>query len=165
MLTTASINASESYFPTPENITPNYTTQIAPAATELRVLSQPKNGGPIERYRNYVYRKDKIQETYIYHVEFGINSAHEDFAGREPEWVILPGADRTKEESPMGIPGHSTCTASKAIGNIYGASKKAKLVVVKMRSLTLRDVEEALDSTRDYILDHRRAGRSVVSIS
>ena len=147
------------------SITPDYTTQIAPAATELRVLSQPKHGGPIERYRNYVYRKDKIQDTYIYHVEFGINSAHEDFAGREPEWVILPGADETEKESPVGIPGHSTCTASKAIGNIYGASKKAKLVVVKMRSLAIRDMEEALDNTRDHILQKGRAGRSVVSIS
>ena len=147
------------------SITPDYTTQIAPAATELRVLSQPKYGGPIKRYRNYVYRKDIIQETYIYHVEFGINSAHEDFAGREPEWVILPGASEGREESPVGLPGHSTCTASKAIGNMYGASKKAKLVVVKMRSLAIRDMEEALDNTRDHILHYRRAGRSVVSIS
>ncbi len=147
------------------SITPDYTTQIAPAATELRVLSQPKYGGPIERYKNYVYRKDKIQATYIYHVELGINSAHDDFAGREPEWVILPGADETREEAPVGIRGHSTCTASKAIGNIYGASKKAKLVVVKMRNLAIRDMEEALDNTRDHILHERRAGRSVVSIS
>nr|AUW30757.1 hypothetical protein [Cladonia uncialis subsp. uncialis] len=34
-----------------------------------------------------------------------------------------------------------------------------------MRSLAIRDMEEALDNTRDQILHYRRAGRSVVSIS
>ena len=144
-----------------------YGIQVSPDATELRALSQPMDSGSVEKYPNYVYPMGHIQ-TYIYHVELGIDQQHPDFNGREREWLFTEtaqgrGAD-TMTEAAAGQ-GHSTCTASKAVGNVYGASKKATLVVVKMPALDLGSVYEVLDTVIDDIDDKRRQGRSVVSIS
>ena len=162
--------------PTSEMVTPKssgsedslvYSTQVSPVAIELRTLSQPAGSDSINRYPNYVYPNSGIR-TYIYHVELGINQEHTEFDSREREWLptetaIFRGAD-TETEADAGL-GHSTCTASKAVGNLYGASKSATLVVVKMPALDHSSAYEVLDTVIDDIDDKRREGRSVVSIS
>ena len=158
-MTPSNLNASE------ENLF--YSTQESPVAAELRALSQPAGGVPIERYPNYVYPDGGVP-TYIYHVEVGIDPQHDDFRGRNVEWLytglsISAGAN-TPTEAPTGN-GHSTCTASKAVGNLYGASKKATLVVVKMPDMTQPSLYEVLDTVIDDITDKDRIGTSVVSIS
>ena len=144
-----------------------YGAQVSPVATELRALSQPAGSDSINHYPNYVYplRRKKI---YIYHIEFGINQQHPDFENREVEWLYTEsarevGADTMTEAAAGG--GHSTCTASKALGNLYGASKSATLVVVKMPYPDQDSAIEALDTVIDDIEDKAREGRSVVSIS
>ncbi len=144
-----------------------YVTQISPLATELRALSQPALSGSISRYPNYVYPVGGIP-SYIYHVELGINLQHSDFMGRNVEWLytgfaIQQGVN-TPTEAAAGE-GHGTCTASKAAGNLYGASKSATLVVVKMPGLDEASVYEVLDTVIDDIIDKDRKGTSVVSIS
>ena len=59
--------------------------------------------------------------------------------------------------------GHSTCTASKAM--IYGASKSATLVVVKMPNLDEGSIVEVLVTINVDIQTKNRGGRSVISIS
>ena len=92
-LANASTNTRGSYAATPV-----YATQTSLAAIELRVLSQPRNGISIDDYPNYVY-PEQIQTTYICHVETGISKAHEDFQGREVEWLYPPGATEVEEEA------------------------------------------------------------------
>ena len=145
-----------------------YGAQISPVARELRALSQPAGSDSnIDHYPNYVYPLQR-EKTYIYHIEFGINQQHADFENREVEWLYTEtarevGADKMTEADAGG--GHSTCTASKAVGNLYGASKSATLVVVKMPYPDQDSAIEALDTVIDHIEDKRRWGRSVVSIS
>ena len=144
-----------------------YGKQVSPDSTELRALSQPIYSSSVENYPNYVYPVGHIP-TYIYHVELGIDQQHPDFDGREREWLFTEkakdsGAD-TMTEAATGQ-GHSTCTASKAVGNLYGASKSATLVVVKMPGLDEASVYEVLDTVIDDIDDKGRWDCSVVSIS
>ena len=158
-MTPTNLSASEGNF--------FYSTQNWPVATELRVLSQPAQTRSIGWYPNYVYPDGGVT-TYIYHVEVGINQQHLDFRIRNVEWLytqlsIEVGAN-TPTEAPAGG-GHSTCTASKAVGNMYGASKKATLVVVKMPDMTKASVREVLDTVIDDIDGKRRTATSVVSIS
>ena len=144
-----------------------YVTQRSPLATELRALSQPALSGSISQYPNYVYPVGGIP-SYIYHVELGINQQHSDFIRRNVEWLYTGFAIHqrvnTTTEATAGM-GHSTCTASKAAGNLYGASKSATLVVVKMPGLNEASVYEVLDTVIDDITDKHREKTSVVSIS
>lgn len=118
--------------------TPAFATQTA-AVPELRVLSQPPGRANIDRYPNYVYQSGPpAEDVYIYHAELGINQTYDDFQQRQGgiEWVYTGRAieqgQNTQTEAPNPeFPGHSTCTASKAAGKIYGASKNGHLVVVK----------------------------------
>ena len=158
-ITPSSFSASE------ENLL--YSTQKSPVAAELRALSQPAESGDITHYPNYVYPVGG-RPTYIYHVELGINQQHQDFRSREIEWLYTElsratGAD-IMTEATAGQ-GHSTCTASKAVGNVYGASKSATLVVVKMPNLEEDSVYEVLDTVIDDIDAKDRKMTSVVSIS
>ena len=158
-ITASNLSASEENF--------IYLTQKVPVATELRVLSLPAPSGSVRHYPNYVYPAGRIP-TYIYHVELGINERHEDFRDRKIEWLYTglskaTGAN-TKTEAAAGE-GHSTCTASKAIGNFYGASKSATLVVVKMPNLEEASVYEILDTVIEDIQLKDRTATSVVSIS
>ena len=158
-MTPSNLSASEENFV--------YVTEISPVAAELRVLSQPVAGGSISHYPNYVYPTGG-RSTYIYHVELGINEQHDDFRGRTIEWLYTDlskatGADIRTEAAAGG--GHSTCTASKAVGNLYGASRSATLVVVKMPNLDEASVLEVLDTVMDDIHDKHRTATSVVSIS
>ncbi len=169
-------NGTHLFRPTSEMIPSNlsaseenfyYLTQLSPVATELRALSQPVGSGSISHYPNYVYRVGR-RPTYIYHVELGINQQHQDFGGREVEWLYTElskatGADTMTEAAAGG--GHSTCAASKAVGNLYGASKSATLVVVKMPDLSEDSLSEVLDTVIDDIDGKNRRGTSVVSIS
>ena len=145
-----------------------YRTQNSPVATELRALSQPAGSGDISHYPNYVYPVGGVIPTYIYHVELGINQQHPEFQGRKIEWLYTKssqerGADtETEEEAGKG---HGTCTASKAVGNLYGASKSATLVVVKMPGYDENSIGEVLDTVIVDIEDKGRNWASVVSIS
>ena len=157
---------------TPSNLSASernlqYSVQDSPVAAELRALSQPVGGYPIEYYPNYVY-PDGRDPVYIYHVELGINQQHDDFRGRHIEWLyteksISVGADN-ETEAPAAM-GHSTCTASKAVGSEYGASKKATLVVVKMPDWNQSSTIEVFDTVIDDIHRTGREASSVVSVS
>ena len=145
-----------------------YATQPLPA-TELRVISQPSGSAKIDRYKNYVYRTDKRKETYIYHAELGINADHEDFQGVPIEWdwtdLQVRRGGRTKGEAPSWYFGHSTCTASKAAGRIYGSAKQERLVVIKMPDYTTASLAEIMWTIYNHVYDHGRRDRSVVTIS
>lgn len=147
-----------------------YETQLNPIATELVVISQPNVAGYyFDNFRNYVW-KAASQETFIYHAELGINKAHEDFSSRPGriEWLYTGltknmGLDQETEVIMKG--GHSTCTASKAGGMIYGASKSATLVVVKMPDFSEGAIGEVLATILEDVMTKSRHGVSVISIS
>lgn len=145
-----------------------YATQTLPA-TELRVISQPSGSAKIDRYRNYVYRTDKRVEAYIYHAELGVNDDHDDFKGVSIEWVwtdlqILRGGKSETEASSMWN-GHSTCTASKAAGRIYGSAKQERLVVVKMPDYSIASIAEMMWKIYSHVQINKRNNRSVVTVS
>ncbi|KAL8904986.1 MAG: hypothetical protein Q9207_002909 [Kuettlingeria erythrocarpa] len=140
------------------------------APEELRVISQPPGPEPIDRYHNYVYRTDSQRQIFLYHVELGINAHHVDFADRPVEWLYTRRAkftgDDVETESPStGYPGHSTCTASKAAGRFYGASRLSTLVVVKMPDLTPQSTDEVFSTITNHILENQRQGQSIVTVS
>ena len=144
------------------------------ASAELRMVSQPPGAEPVERFPNYVYRSDWKRDIFIYHAEVGINADHEDFRGRKIEWLYTgytrrTGQAKTEESSSVNIKpewrGHSTCTASKATGIIYGAAKDATLVVVKMPDYTYVSYLELFQTITDDIRAKDRRDTSIVSVS
>lgn len=149
--------------------TASYATQKSPTATELRMISQPSGDVNLNRYQNYVYQSGAGQGAFIYHAEQGINAYHSEFYGRQGEWVFTPRAislSKNTMDAPRSSDGeHSTCTASKASGKLYGAAKYATLVVVKMPDLTEASMLEILWTIYDHIRHHHRKGKSVASIS
>lgn len=56
------------------------------APPELRFLSLPRDDPDITQHHNYVYKKS-VRRSYIYHVEFGVDPYHLDFARRPIEWL------------------------------------------------------------------------------
>ena len=62
-------------------------------------------------------------------------------------------------------PGHSSCTAAKAIGNRYGAARFANLVIVKMPDKKPDSIAEGFSTITDHISINKRRGRSVVVVS
>ncbi|KAL8868309.1 MAG: hypothetical protein Q9174_005076 [Haloplaca sp. 1 TL-2023] len=134
------------------------------AAEELRMVSQPPGFESLNAFQSYVYRSDVQQDKqiFIYHVETGINREHMDFHGRNIEWLYT----NFRRDATLGEHNqHSTCTASKATGNIYGSSKFATLVVVKMADLTPASLQEAFRDTANDIRRNRRQYRSILTIS
>ncbi|KAL8917357.1 MAG: hypothetical protein Q9208_007974, partial [Pyrenodesmia sp. 3 TL-2023] len=168
---TANVKQIQEIFPNEELVEQfaDYTAQSS-APEELRVISQPPGPEPISRYHDYVYRSDSQKQVFIYHAELGINANHVDFGGRPVEWLytnqaIQTGND-TETESPFTRkPGHSTCTASKAVGSTYGSSRLATLVVVKTPDLSTESTGDMFSTIADHILEHGREGRSVISVS
>ena len=147
-----------------------YATQFG-APQELRVISQPPDlARSLSRYHNYVYRRN-ARKSYIYHAELGIDPEHLDFLSRPIEWLYTGRAvfqkQNTRDEVPISrdLGSHSTCTASKAAGRIYGASKTATLVVVKMPNLSYADIGGVLVTIYDDIVAKQRQRQSVISIS
>ena len=115
--------------------------------------------------------KVNSEPCFIYHAELGIDPQNEDFAWRPIEWLYTGRARSEQQDTQSETPesrnngGHSTCTASKAAGSIYGASKTATLVVVKMLSLTYADITGVLSTIFDDIDAKGREKQSVISIS
>lgn len=134
----------------------------------MRVLSQPSGEANLNRYKNYVYASHAGEKFFVYHIETGINADHVEFHGRRGEWVFTDLARRAgedKKDEAAVTRGHSTCTASKATGNLYGASKYATLVVVKMPDFSDKAMVEALRTAYHHIKQHDRGQRSVITIS
>lgn len=133
------------------------------------MISQPSGDSDLESYKNYVYHSGAGEESFIYHAELGINENHDDFRSRKGEWVFTNKAARvgqnTKNESPNSPHCHSTCTASKASGNIYGAAKYATLVVVKMPDYTEASTIEILFTVYQHIKTNKRGYQAVVNVS
>lgn len=70
--------------------------------------------------------------------------------------------DPTKDGSDDG---HSTGTASKTIGQKWGSSKKATLVVVKMHNMGLTEAATVFDTVWKDIEKKKRQKKSVVTYS
>jgi len=122
----------------------------------------------LDHFPNYVYPSGPHTTVFIYHAELGINGAHQDFANRDVEWVytgLAKAQGGDTEDEASDAQGHSTCTASKAAGSIYGAAKDATLVVVKAPNLYEDSISELLGTIIDHILANGREGKSVVTIS
>ncbi|KAL8781231.1 MAG: hypothetical protein Q9213_006084 [Squamulea squamosa] len=147
-----------------------YATQLA-APPELCAISQPRHAqdDDITQYPNYVYRSGKIlSKSYIYHAELGIDPYYLDFHKLPIEWIFTGRAIHnglnTRREAP-NAKGHSTCTASKAAGKIYGASRLGTLVVVKMPGYDEASTGGILGTIYDHIKANHRQSTSVVSVS
>lgn len=143
------------------------------APIELRVISQPQDKPHIDirHYSNYVYNADAGKGVFIYHAELGVNTNHKDFQDRPGaiEWLYTPLAVRlgqaTETEGSSPKYGHSTCTASKAAGNVCGPAKKATLVVVKAPSVIASALLETLSTIYGDVSQNNRQDISIVTIS
>lgn len=74
--------------------------------------------------------------------------------------------DEPSVDTDVDYPSHSTCTAGKALGALYGASKKATLIVVRLHDITSEEFEEALELILDDLEQNPdRKKKSVVVAS
>lgn len=121
----------------------------------------------LDRFPNYVYQKGQ-EPAFLYHTGLGINAGHEDFRSRLIEWLytdctIFKGQNIPEEVNLDTSPaGHDTCTASKAIGNVFGAAKSGTAVVVKLPDISEMSINGLLPSIVHDIRQRNRQGRSVV---
>ena len=153
-----------------------YTKQVKPSQSELVFVSQPSTVTNLDDLEDYVYEKNGGAGQYIYHIELGINAAKSnEFPSGQVEFLptqesLDAGQDRrtdgstSKPNQPMAEY-HSTATASKAAGQQYGTAKKATLVVVKMKSLSLTETATVFDLVLQDILSKGRTKHSVVIMS
>lgn len=137
----------------------------------MRVISQPSDAPDLARFSDYVYYQRSTgdaEPAYIYHAEMGINAEHEDFRGVPIEWLFTPlqlfREGPQKSEAPVAA-GHSTCTASKAAGRLYGSGRGATLVVVKMPDWSAASVEQILGTILMDIEAKSREEQSIITIS
>ena len=126
----------------------------------------------------FVYEEHAAGGTYIYHIERvslqsyqrkqridspttelfaqGIDATdHEEFPPEQIEFLQTwaseqagqaPDTDDTPSYDPN--PSHSTCTASKAVGQRVGSAKKAKLITVKVDDFFAVELADAFETAR-----------------
>jgi subtilisin family serine protease len=87
----------------------------------------------------------------------------------DDQHIQTSSAKKNPETRPwidMSEDSHSTCTAGKAVGRNFGASKQAKLVVVQLGSESLSDFEDAIGLiVEDIKSKPERMKKSVVTMS
>ena len=113
-----------------------------------------------------MYESGAQRKTFAYHTEIGVDA----WSVKYPiEWVTTNRAtysgDVENESRRRTARGHSACTAPKALDDIYGAARSARLVVAKMPDLSPGSIGEVFSTIQDHIVAHGRQGRCVVSVS
>ena len=95
--------------------------------------------------------------------------AIQEFPPDQVEFLQSPRSlqENQPKDKDGGGPGdsHSTCTASKAVGQTYGTAKGATLVVVKMADNTLAETGSIFDFVWQDIKSKKRQKKSVVTVS
>ncbi|KAK0641822.1 peptidase S8/S53 domain-containing protein [Cercophora newfieldiana] len=148
----------------------DYTTQ-KDAVVELVSISQPNTVADPTRFKDYVFETGNGGRSIVYHVEQGVA-----FTGHPNEFLNVADTHLLTQLSlergyPADVdtsdaPFHGTCTADKAVGQDYGVSKRATLVVVRMADLTLMEMMCALAEVILDLEDYpERRKRAVVTMS
>ncbi|MCJ1373008.1 hypothetical protein MMC20_004234 [Loxospora ochrophaea] len=152
---------------------PIYVTQ-GDAVQELTVVSQPPTINDLSLLPNYVYDASAGYDTWIYIIDFGINTESEDLSGRvDPDWIYSATASQklSRNSTTDTLPktddsgGHGTCIASKAVGQLYGVAKRATIVCVKMYQGLLSDLLTVLDQVYLDIHTKNRSAKATVNLS
>ncbi|KAM0290842.1 hypothetical protein ACHAO9_004769 [Fusarium lateritium] len=155
------------------------------AATELVAISQPSTIPELNDLKNYVYEGHQGGSSFVYHIETGVafKAQSQEFPNVATEHLLTEEAikqhdepwvddtndpddddDNNDKDDPWYS--HGTCTAGKALGTEFGASKKATLVVARLHVVDQLEVEEALKLILEDLNNHpERRKRSVVSMS
>lgn len=142
------------------------------AAPELVAVSQPSTIPVLRDLKHYMYESHAGGGSYIYHIETGVafEAQHQEFPNIAPQHLLTqqaidnheePGEDDDEDDSS-----HGTCSAGKALGTQFGASKKAMLVVVRLYLIDTDEFKEALDLIIHDLDEHpERRKKSVVTMS
>ncbi|KAB5511583.1 peptidase S8/S53 domain-containing protein, partial [Coniochaeta sp. 2T2.1] len=148
-----------------------YSTQSA-APTELVSLSQPSGDPDITLFNNYVSDARQGNNTFIYHIEHGVDFLGLSQVPHLPTYLsnltsLKPGIDYTTPTFHSTLPPyHGTCTASKALGRTLGVAKSATLISDIMASFAGEEMASAFaEVALDLLRRPERRGRSVVSLS
>ncbi|KAJ4188666.1 hypothetical protein NW767_011774 [Fusarium falciforme] len=114
------------------------------AAPELVAVSQPSTIPVLRDLKHYMY------ESHAGGGSYKAIDNHEE-----------PGEDDDEDD-----PSHGTCSAGKALGTEFGASRKAMLVVVRLYLIDTDEFKEALDLIIHDLDEHpERRKKSVVTMS
>ena len=162
----------------------DWSVQQSPTASDLRVLSQPTEVPNWKDVPNFVYQKQAGQGVFFYHVEFGINTQNDVRVFRNPSalrhWLTLlylgserqgnlyAYADSARINPSDTTGGHSTCSASKAVGNVYGVAKTTKIIMARMGGTILissRSIASMFGIIRSDVRDTRREKKCVLNVS
>ncbi|MBU6228043.1 MAG: S8 family peptidase, partial [Acidobacteria bacterium] len=139
--------------------------QLAAAAPSVQVLQNDSGWRPQWALDRVDQRGAKLDDRYhydrtgrgvsVYVFDSGINSAHEDFAGRiDPGFNVVLDDNGTEDCS-----GHGTHSAGLIGGTTYGIAKEARLIPVRV--LNCRNAQSssaALYPAIDWIVEHHQPG-------
>ena len=110
-------------------------------------------------------REEALNDTYnytltgrgvtVYVFDSGINSSHEEFAGRiEPGFNVIDDAYGTED-----CAGHGTHTASLIGGTTYGVAKQVKLIPVRVLNCRAGNSSSAtLYTAINWVIEHHQTG-------
>ncbi|KAF9731061.1 hypothetical protein PMIN06_003608 [Paraphaeosphaeria minitans] len=112
----------------------------------------------------YTYDSSAGEDTYIYVIDTGINTEHNDFGGRATIGKSLIASSDGEDDQ-----GHGTHCSGTAAGTTFGVAKKANLIGVKVlgadgsgsNSGVLRGIEWAVNDATEK----GRMNRTVLSMS
>ncbi|KAK5655245.1 hypothetical protein OQA88_5812 [Cercophora sp. LCS_1] len=141
------------------------------AVTELVSISQPSTVPDASPLKNYVFESNNGRKSFVYHVEFGVafRNHPEEFPNVADTHIFTQKARALgrRAEGDNSVPAfHSTCTAGRAVGQQYGAAKKATLVVVVMGEYHLLEMISAFSELLAHFRENpERRGASVITMS
>ncbi|GIZ41993.1 hypothetical protein CKM354_000527400 [Cercospora kikuchii] len=113
---------------------------------------------------SYVYDRSAGEDTFIYIIDTGINTEHEEFEGR-----VTLGESFIQGSEGEDDQGHGTHCAGTAAGTTYGVAKKANLIAVKVLdaegSGSNSGVLRGIDWAVQHATENGHLDRAVLSMS
>ncbi|KAK6208523.1 hypothetical protein QIS74_12041 [Colletotrichum tabaci] len=136
-----------------------------PAATELKVISQPPGSVRAEDLPGFGYAAEAGKGVTIYVADTGANVENPEWKNMKgsKSFIYTPGAEKT-ETDPRG---HGSCVASKATGQLFGTAKDANIVMVKIyhKEKGLSSTLSALVEISNDVYEKGIQGKAVVNLS
>ncbi|KJY01829.1 subtilisin-like serine protease PR1A like protein [Zymoseptoria brevis] len=150
----------------------NGTNTTAPSNSSSDLVTQENSTWGLARISHkdagasdYVYDASAGEGTFVYIIDTGINSAHEEFAGGR---AVL-GQSFVDDSNGEDDQGHGTHCAGTVGGTTYGVAKNTTMIAIKVLdasgSGSTSTVLKGLSWALSDMATHGRTSRSIISMS